>query len=154
MSSNNPFGCNEVDKTIEHTINRDYKTGGGYIGFSANFTATQRWVLNESRRGLFQNCLENIYLSVSPDKAYVHQELAPARIKTDLEAVGKVVDLLKSVFRYPWAKESDWQLYPQVWQRLLGAQGFASSQGLRPKGMNDLPRVKYYEPIDYTSKSH
>ena len=46
MSRNNPFGRNEADKTIENTINRDCQTGGGYIGFSANFIATQRWVLN------------------------------------------------------------------------------------------------------------
>ncbi len=46
MADGNTFGRNEADKTIENTINRDCKTGGGYIGFSANFSATQRWVLN------------------------------------------------------------------------------------------------------------
>jgi len=39
---------NEAVKTIENTINRDCKTGGGYIGFSANFAATQRLVLNDT----------------------------------------------------------------------------------------------------------
>ena len=106
MSRNNPFGRNEAGKTIENTISRDCKTGGGYIGFSANFAATQRWVLNESRRGLFRKLLRE-HLLVSPDKADVRKELAPARIKTDLEAVGKVVDLLEGVFSNPWAKESD-----------------------------------------------
>ena len=43
------------------------------------------------------------HLSVSPEKAYVHKDLAPARIRTDLEAVGKVVDLLEFVFSDPWA---------------------------------------------------
>ena len=63
MSRNNPFGRNEADKTTENTLKRDCKTGGGYIGFSANFIATQRWVLNESRRwACFGNCLaQNIY---------------------------------------------------------------------------------------------
>ena len=42
MSKDNPFGRNEADKTIENTINRDCKTGGGYVGFSANFATTQR----------------------------------------------------------------------------------------------------------------
>ena len=106
MSRNNPFGCNEAEKTTENTINRDCKTGGSYIGFSANFAATQRWVLNESKWGLFQKLLID-HLSVSPNEAYVHKELAPARIKTDLEAVAKVVDLLEGVFTNPWAKESD-----------------------------------------------
>ena len=36
MGDKNPFGRNKADKTIENTINRDCKTGGGYIGFSAN----------------------------------------------------------------------------------------------------------------------
>ena len=40
MSHSNPFARNEADKTIENTINRDCKTGGGYIGFSASFPAT------------------------------------------------------------------------------------------------------------------
>ena len=42
MSKDNPFGRNEADKTIENTINRDCKTGGGYVGFSGNFATTQR----------------------------------------------------------------------------------------------------------------
>ena len=48
MSLSNPFGGNEADKTTENTINRDCKTGSKYIGFSASFLATQRWVLNAS----------------------------------------------------------------------------------------------------------
>ena len=39
IGGRNPFGRSEADKTFEHTINRDCKTGGGYIGFSANFAA-------------------------------------------------------------------------------------------------------------------
>ena len=46
MGKVNAFDENEADKTIEITINRDYKTGGGYIGFSRNFATTQRRVLN------------------------------------------------------------------------------------------------------------
>lgn len=62
--------------------------------------------LNESRQGLFRKLLRE-HLSVSPDKAFVHKELAPAWIKTDLETVEKVVDLLEGVFSNPWAKDSD-----------------------------------------------
>ena len=74
------FGRHEAEKTIENTINRDYKAGGGYIGFSASLAAT-RW-------SLFLKLLRE-HLSVSPHKAYVHKELAPAQIKTDLEALGR-----------------------------------------------------------------
>ena len=42
MSLSNLFRGNEADKIIENTINRDCKTGGRYIGFSASFPATQR----------------------------------------------------------------------------------------------------------------
>ena len=44
---------------------------------------------------------------MTPDKAYIQKELAPAQIKTDLEVMGKVVDLLEGVFSNPWAKESN-----------------------------------------------
>ena len=37
MGARNSFRRNEADKTIENTINRDCKTGGGYTVFSANF---------------------------------------------------------------------------------------------------------------------
>ena len=38
------------------------------------------------------------HLSMTPDKKYFYKELAPARIKTDLGAVEKVVDLLQNAF--------------------------------------------------------
>lgn len=102
MSKDNPFSRNEANKTIENTVNRDFKTGGGYVGFSVNFASTQRWMLNDSRRGMFKKLLRE-HLSMTPDKTYVHKELAPARIKTDLDlgAVEKEVDLLENVFSNP-----------------------------------------------------
>ena len=57
MSHSNLSGRNEADKTIENTINRDCKTSGGYIGFSARFPATQRWVLNASRRAKYRQLI-------------------------------------------------------------------------------------------------
>jgi hypothetical protein len=56
-----------ADKTIENTINKDCKSSGGYIltlAYSHNFAATQRWVLNASRRGVYTTigrCLGNIF---------------------------------------------------------------------------------------------
>ena len=63
MAEANPFGRNEADKTIENIINRDYKTRGGHIGFSANFAATQHWVSNASRRGTYRKLLKE-HLSI------------------------------------------------------------------------------------------
>ena len=74
--------------------------GGGYIGFSANFAATQRWVLNASRTGSYRKLLRE-HLSIKP-KDYVHKELALSRIKTDFEAVDKVINVCENVFKNPW----------------------------------------------------
>lgn len=43
---------NKTGKTIEVTINLDWKMGAGYIGLSANFAVTERWVLDNTRRGV------------------------------------------------------------------------------------------------------
>ena len=101
MGKRNPFGRNEADKTIENTINRDCKTSGGYIGFSANFPATQRWVLNDTRRAVYSKLLRD-HLSLTTNKAYVHNEMTAGRIKADVRDVNKLVDLLGEVFSYPW----------------------------------------------------
>lgn len=66
MGGHTPFGGNEADKTIENTINRDCPTGGGYVGFSANFAATQRWVLNDTMRGVYRKLLRDICLLLHP----------------------------------------------------------------------------------------
>ena len=47
------------------------------------------------------------HLSITPDKTYFYKELAPARIKTDLGAVEKVVDLLQNVVPSLGEKEGD-----------------------------------------------
>ena len=53
MSKDNPFGGNEADKIIENTIDRDCKTRGGYVGFSANFTSEIiGCMMNDSRRSM------------------------------------------------------------------------------------------------------
>ena len=105
MGARNSFGRNEADKTIENTINRDCKTGGGYTGFSANFAATQRWVLNDTRRGVYRKLLRE-HLSITSSHTYIHKELAPARVKEDIRAVGKLVDLLEDVFTNPWKQDA------------------------------------------------
>ena len=76
---------NPIDKTIKNTINRDCKTGGGYIGFSANFAATQRWVLNDTSGGEYRKLLRE-HLSLTSPQTYIHKDLAPARIKEDIKA--------------------------------------------------------------------
>ena len=99
MSPSNPFGGNEADKTIENTINRDCKTGGGYIDFSASFPANQRWVLNASCRAKYIKLIRE-HLSLKPE-GYIHKELAAAHIKIDSEAMEKVQDILENVLANP-----------------------------------------------------
>ncbi|CAB3994853.1 Hypothetical predicted protein [Paramuricea clavata] len=104
MSKSNPFGQNEADKTIENTINRDCKTSGGYIGFSANFEATQRWVFNNSRRSSYRQLFrEDVSLLSTENKP--HKELSPSHIRSDMEAVANVVDVLEKVFCNPWNRD-------------------------------------------------
>ena len=43
---------------------------------------------------------------VSISQTYVHKELAPARIKENLKAVGKLVDFLEDVFANPWKEHA------------------------------------------------
>ena len=100
MSLSNQFGGSEADKTTESTINRDCKTGDEYIGFSASFPATQRWVLNASRKAKYRQLIRE-RLSLKSE-GYIHKELASAHIKIDSEAVEKVQDVLENVLAIPW----------------------------------------------------
>ena len=97
MRGCDPCGRNEANKTIENTINHDCKMGGGYFGFSANFAAIQKWVLNDTKRGVYRTFLRE-HLSITSSQICVHEKLSTASIKEDLEAVGKLVDLLDDVF--------------------------------------------------------
>ena len=117
MSKDNLFCQNEANKTIENTINRDCKTGGGYIGFSANFAATQRWVLNNCRRSSYRRLFRE-HLSLVSTENMLHKELTPLRIKSDIEAVACVVDVLEIVFCSLWNREADaYQLGYQLLRR-------------------------------------
>ena len=100
MSLFNPSGGNEADKTKENAINMDCKTGSECIGFSASFPATQRWVLNASRKAKYRQLIRE-HLSLRPE-GYILKELAAARIKIDSEAVEKFQDVLENVLAIPW----------------------------------------------------
>ena len=46
-----------------------------------------------------------VNLSLTSSQIYIHEELAPARIKEDIKAVGKMVDLLDDVFPNLYGKK-------------------------------------------------
>ena len=106
MNNINSFGRNEADKTIANTINRDCRAKGGIKGFSINFSATQRWILNASRRSVYKKILRE-QLTFNSDLLYVHKELAPARVKSDNLAVKKVVYLIENVINNSWTADSE-----------------------------------------------
>ena len=58
------------------------------------------WVLNASRRGSNRKLLRE-HLAIKPND-YVHKEFAPSRIKTDIEAVDRGINLCENVFKNPW----------------------------------------------------
>ena len=45
-------------------------------------------------------------MSINSSKSYIHKELAPARIKEDIKAVEKLVDLFEDVFTNPWKQDT------------------------------------------------
>ena len=153
MGEANPTGRNEADKTIENTINRDCKTGGGYIGFSANCAATQRWVLNVSRRATYRKLLRE-HLSIKPAN-YVHKELAPGRIKKDIEAVEKGINLLENVFTYPWnggdltSLSTGIEATAEVKDSLQGAKngGFSACLEFISTLCSSSPKLDFFEPL-------
>ena len=153
MEEANPFGRNEADKTIKNTINRDCKTGGGYIVFSANFAATQRWVLNASRRGTYRKLLRE-HLSIKPPN-YVHKELAPGRIKKDIEAVEKGINLLENVFTNLWnggdltSLSTGIEATAEVKDSLLGAKngGFSACLEFISTQCSSSPKLDFFKPL-------
>ena len=51
----------------------------------------------DPRRVVYRKLLRE-HLSITSSHTYIHKELAPARVKEDIKAVGKLVELLKNVF--------------------------------------------------------
>ena len=74
-------------------INRDCKTGGGYIGL----------VLTLPRLRDGCSMTQGVVFTGS---FFASICLAPARIKEDLKAVGKLVDLLEDVFTNQWKEDA------------------------------------------------
>ena len=58
----------------------------------------------DTRRGVYRNILRK-HVSITSSQTYIHKELAPARIKEDIKAVGKLVDLLEHAFTNPWKQD-------------------------------------------------
>ena len=91
LSSSNTFGRNEVDKTIENTVNKDTKTSGGLNGLNQD-----RWMINASRRAA---CYRNFKELVSfAGSKYCHSDLSPSRIKKDEENVENILDVFDTTF--------------------------------------------------------
>ena len=148
-----PFWSNEADKTVEK-INRDCKTGGGYISFSDNFAATQRWVLHAFRRGTYGKLLRE-HLSSKPPN-YVHKELAPGRIKKDTtKAVEKGINLLENVFTNPWnggdltSLSTGIEATAEVKDSLLGAKDgeFAACLEFISSRCSSSPKLDFFDPL-------
>ena len=97
LSSNNPFGRVEADKTIETTINKDTRTPGGTTkNFSTNPNAVYHWTINASYRAAIRNCFQN-FLG-QHHKANQHQDLRPSRITHDEHDVSTIIQTLHESF--------------------------------------------------------
>ena len=146
MSDKNPLGRNQADNIMYSTIKRDRKTGGGYIGFNANFSAIQRWVLNASRRGSYRK------LSIKAKDYYVRKELAPSRINTDIEAVDKVINGCENVFKNPReggdsvSLSTESEAAADINDNLLKAEevGLKGCQEFVDKGVSPNPELYFF----------
>ena len=96
MSKANLCGCNEADKSMEHHQNRlqDYRR---LRRFQCELCHNSEMSVEQIETRYVKQRLRE-HLSITPEKSYFYKELAPARIKTDLGPVEKVVDLLQNVF--------------------------------------------------------
>ena len=63
-------------------------------------------VLNDTRRAAYRKLMQE-HLSISTNKAYVHNELTPGRIKADARDVDKLADLLNEVNGNPWKTNAE-----------------------------------------------
>ena len=99
LSSNNPFGRIEADKTIETTINKDTKTPGDTTNFSTNPNAVHRWTISVSYRAAVRNCFQN-FLGQN-HKANQHQDLRPSRIEHGEHDVSTIIQIFLESFIDP-----------------------------------------------------
>lgn len=81
--------------------------GAGYIGLSANFAVTERWVLDNTRRGVSRKLFLE-HMSITSSQTYIHEVLAPAYIKQEIKAVGKPVDVLEDVITMQCLQACPW----------------------------------------------
>lgn len=100
LSDMHTFSSVEADKAIEMTINKDCKTTGGFIGFSSNFAATQRWVLNNQRRSSYKVLLEE--MTVYDTQKSKHPDISESRIDRDEKDVQSIINLLNNSLQNPW----------------------------------------------------
>ena len=100
LSETNTFGRNEADKTIENTVNKDTKTSGGFTGFSLKQPASDRWMINASRRA---ECYRNLKdLVTFAGNKYDHHDLNKSRIKKDETNVQAVLSIFDTTFSHPF----------------------------------------------------
>ena len=110
-------------------------------------------MLNASRRGTYRKLLRE-HLSIKPPN-YVHKELAPGRIKKDMEAVEKGINLLENVFTNPWngrdltSLSTGIEATTEVRDSLLGAKngGFSACLDFISTRCSSSPKLDFFDPL-------
>ena len=110
-------------------------------------------MLNASRRGSYRKLLRE-HLSIKP-KDYVHKELAPSRIKTDIEAVDKVINVCENVFKNPWEGDdfvslsTGLEAAADINDNLLKAKevGLKACQEFIDTGGSPNPELDFFDPL-------
>ena len=110
-------------------------------------------MLNVSRRGTYRKLLRE-HLSIKPAN-YVHKELAPGRIKKDIEAVEKGINLLENVFTNPWnggdltSLSTGIEATAEAKDSLLGTKngGFSACLEFISTRCSSSPKLDFFEPL-------
>ena len=100
-----------------------------------------------------------VNLSLTSSQIYIHEKLAPARIKEDIKAVGKMVDLLDDVFPNLWREDTGFtslftgiEVTTKVNDDLMQgkSKGKQAANDFVVKGCSSNPTSDYFDPLKKT----
>ena len=104
LTGENAFGRVPMDQTIEEIVNKDSQTAGGTKGFSVRKSAVARYYITVDYRAY---CVRQLrHMTDIQHQGLQHPDLRQTRIKQDEEDIKSLFEMLKSIWRNPFALET------------------------------------------------
>ena len=91
---NHGFASVACDQTIEQTINRDAKSAGGWVGFSTQRNAVNRWVASSHARGAITKQCEKMAGRCKQDQ--IQKETEPSQIAKNESSVKNLMECVSN----------------------------------------------------------